>query len=138
MLDKARRLTRKRDFMKLATQGRPIYGQFSALRVRALPGVSSQVAFITSTKVMKRAVDRNRAKRRMRAILRELWSSVPTGLHLLFILKPECKSVDYKTLQDEVLHMLSKIPAALQKPAKISSRGVKYKNKYARPIQKPV
>ena len=133
MLDKARRLTKKRDFMKLATQGRPIYGPYMVLRIRKLATEHSQVAFITSTKVMKLAVDRNRAKRRMRALLREMWSEVPGGFHLLFILKPIVKDEAYALLRDEVRRMLLKIPFALQKPPKISSRGVKYEKKHANP-----
>lgn len=137
MLDKARRLTKKRDFMKLATQGRPIYGSCAALRVRKIAGVASQVGFITSTKVMKLAVDRNRAKRRMRALLREVWNEVPPNVHLLFVLKPEVATIPYTQLQEEVVRMLSKIPAALEKPPKISSRGVKYIRKHANPPAHP-
>lgn len=133
MLDKARRLTKKRDFMKLATQGRPIYGSCAALRVRKIAGLPSQVGFITSTKVMKLAVDRNRAKRRMRALLRELWNEVPQHVHLLFVLKSEVVTIQHTQLKDEIRHMLSKIPAALEKPPKISSRGVKYIRKHANP-----
>lgn len=134
MLDKARRITKKRDFMKLATQGRPIHGPFAALRIRKLEGIRSQVAFITSTKVMKLAVDRNRAKRRMRSLLRELWSEIPAGLHLLFILKPEVKDIAYDALREEVRRMVLKIPSALEKPAKPSSRGVKFVKKHATPL----
>lgn len=131
MLDKARRLTKKRDFMKLATQGRPIYGSCVALRVRKIANDESQVGFITSTKVMKLAVDRNRAKRRMRALLREIWKDVPSHVHLLFVLKPEVAIIPYSQLRDEIIRMLSKIPTALQKPPKISSRGVKFIRKHA-------
>lgn len=137
MLDKARRLTKKRDFMKLATQGRPVYGAFAVLRIRKNAGHTSHVAFITSTKAMKLAVDRNRAKRRMRALLREMWAEVPAGLHLLFVLKPEVAKAEYGALREEVKRLLAKIPAALEKPAKISSRGHKFIKKHADHPQHP-
>lgn len=95
MLSKDRRLTKKRDFSKLGTQGRSIHGPFATLRVRMSKAGEKRVAFITSTKVMKRAVDRNRAKRRMREVARKLWDELPDA-HLLFILKSECKDVPYQ------------------------------------------
>ena len=117
--------------MKLATQGRAVYGPYMVLRIRTKAKGSSLVGFITSTKVMKLAVDRNRAKRRMRALMRELWSEVPPDLYLLFVLKPEVATVEHGKLRDEVKHLLSKIPEALKKPPKISSRGAKYISKHA-------
>jgi ribonuclease P protein component len=122
--------------MKLAVQGRPIFGPYCTLRIRETKNVPTKVAFITSTKVMKLAVDRNRAKRRMRAIVRELWAELPANFSLLFILKPECKDVDYKKLTEEVRRLVGKIPEAMTKPPRISSRGTKYISK-KKPTEKP-
>lgn len=129
MLPKAKRLTKTRDFTKLALQGRPVFGPFATLRVRSLAKGETKIAFITSTKVFKKAVDRNRAKRRMRAVLRALLPEIPEGLHLLFILKPESRDAKYEFLLAEVKRLLSKIPEALTKPPKISSRGTKFLKK---------
>ncbi len=128
MLPKPRRLTKKRDFMRLAVKGRAVFGPYATLRVVERPG-ESKIGFITSTKVFKLSVDRNRAKRRMREVLRGVMSEVPSGLSLLFILKPESKDAEYLKLVEDVKRMLEKIPEALLKPAKISSRGVKHKAK---------
>jgi ribonuclease P protein component len=81
-----------------------------------------RVAFITSTKIWKKAVDRNRIKRRLRAILRTLLSEVPQNLHLLFIVKPEASKATHEQLVEEVKRLFTKIPEALSKPASLSPR----------------
>lgn len=133
MLDKARRLNKKKDYIKLATHGRPIHGPYCALRIRKQSDLKSLVGFITSTKAMKLAFDRNRVKRRMRAIIHEIWKDIPNSVHLLFILKPIITDVEYPVLREEIRRMIKKIPFALEKPAKFSSRGVKYTKKHENP-----
>ena len=90
MLKKHQRLTKKKHFMNLAVKGRSVFGPYATLRFHEIPGAGTHVAFITSTKVFKKAVDRNRAKRRMREAVRAEWESLPMDTHLLFVLKPEC------------------------------------------------
>ncbi len=133
MLPKPKRLTKKRDFLKLASQGHTVFGPFATLRIRQVPKKATQVAFITSTKVFKKAVDRNRVKRRLREVIRELWPELPAEMHLLFILKPEALKAEWPALGEEVRRMLSRIPEALSRPAKPSSRALKQKAKMARP-----
>jgi len=125
MLPKTKRLTKKGDFAKLGVQGRSAYGPRMTMRVRQVKEVGPRVAFITSTKVMKKAVDRNRAKRRMREVIRALWTDIPKNVQLLFVLRPEVKDAAYLDLVAEVKHLLEKIPETLTKPAKPSPRARK-------------
>lgn len=76
------------------------------------------MGFVASNKLFKRANKRNRAKRRMRAVLREVMASWPTNMDLLFILKPETLTAPYTDLKAGVLRVFEKIPDALQQPAK--------------------
>lgn len=120
MLKKNQRLTKKQDFTRLAIQGRSIFGSFATLRVRPVHEKGKKVAFITSTKVFKKAVDRNRVKRRMREVVRGLFEKIPQNAHLLFILKPEALKAPYPRLVAEVERLLTKIPDALSKPPQLS------------------
>ena len=133
MLPRPKRLVKKKDFMGLATKGRSVFGPIATLRVKASGTQETKVAFITSTKVMKLAVDRNRAKRRMREAVRSVWSELPPAMHLLFVLKPEAKSIPYEDMIAEVKRLIARIPEAMSKPPKPSSRGVKYATKLATP-----
>jgi ribonuclease P protein component len=125
MLPRSHRLTQKRDFAKLGTQGRAIYGPYATLRVRELKAGETKVAFITSTKMFKKAVDRNRIKRRLREIIRQIWNELPPKTHLLFIAKPEARDADFQKIIDDIRHMLGKIPEAMKKPPKMSPRAIK-------------
>lgn len=132
MLPKAHRLTKKKDFMKLAVQGRSIFGSYATLRFKKSSEPETKIAFIISTKVFKKAVDRNRARRRMRAVMRSLLPELPERMHLLFVLKPECRTAKFELLMQEAKRMILKIPEALSKPPKPSARGMKWMKKGAR------
>jgi ribonuclease P protein component len=130
------RMKKTRDFAAMATKGRSIFGFFSTLRVRAVPVTKNplvkggsegglaptKIAFIISTKIFKKAVERNRAKRRFRSSVRELLPTIPKGYHLLFILKPQCLDGDYQKIKADTAHMLEKIPEIMKQPLKLSPR----------------
>lgn len=131
MLPREKRLHRKRDHAILGYRGRSIHGPFATLRFRIAGSGGPKVAFLTSTKVWKLAVDRNRVKRRFREASRLLWDIFPPNGHLLFVLKPEGKDAPFEKVQDEVRRLVAAIPDALQKPAKLSPRAIKTKAKKA-------
>ena len=134
MLPRPLRLTKKKDFMILATKGRSIFGPYATLRiVETKKGAKGKIAFIISTKIFKRAVDRNLTKRRSREAVRSLLSEVPPGVNLLFVLKPEARDVEHTKLIEEFKRLMTKVPEALLKPAKPSSRGVKHRSKMGQP-----
>lgn len=129
MLAKTHRLTKNRDFTKLSTQGRSVFGPFATMRVRPVAEKTPRIAFITSTKAFKLAVDRNRIKRRLRAIARELLPETPAGVHLLFIVKQEALKTTHAELIAEIRRLLTKIPEALTKPAHLSPGAIKRESK---------
>jgi|GEM_PF-398436 len=116
------RMKKTRDFAAMATKGRTIFGFFSTLRIRAINSGETKIAFIISTKIFKKAVERNRSKRRFRASVRELLPTIPKGYHLLFILKPQCLDGDYQKIKADTAHMLEKIPETMKQPLKLSPR----------------
>ncbi len=125
MLAKTHRLTQKKDFARLSTQGRSVFGPYVTMRVRSAHEAGPRIAFITSTKVFKLAVDRNRIKRRLRGVLRELLAEVPPKIHVLFIVKPEALKTTPLQLVTEIRRLLGKIPEALTKPPKMSPGAIK-------------
>lgn len=115
MLPKNERLRRAKDFALLSQKGRVVYSPFYALRLRPSQE-ATKVGFVTSAKVFKTAVARNRGKRRMREVLRLLKSEWPKNMDLLFILKLELLKADFKELQTMVRRSFEKIPEAMSKP----------------------
>lgn len=114
MLAKPDRLRRKRDFALLSQKGRVIYAQEFTLRLR--PSEETKIGFVASTKVFKRANKRNLVKRRMRAALREIKTSWPEKLDLMFMIKANVLDVDFAVLKESILHAFEKIPATLLLP----------------------
>ncbi|MFZ6015517.1 MAG: ribonuclease P protein component [Patescibacteria group bacterium] len=134
MLDRDNRLKKTKDFAVMATKGRSIYGIYSTLRVRAVhpskehpkPAEESpKIGFIISTKTFKRAVKRNRAKRRFREAVKELISQFPKGYQFIFILKSETLDAPYAAMRDDVAHMITKIERTMSRPLKLSPRARK-------------
>lgn len=115
MLPKTERLRRAKDFALLSQKGRVIYSPFYALRLRPSQE-PTKVGFVTSTKVFKTAVKRNRAKRRMREALRALKAEWPKSVDLLFILKYEVLEATFEDLRVAVRRSFEKVPDALSKP----------------------
>jgi ribonuclease P protein component len=115
MLVKPDRLRRARDFALLSQKGRVVFGPFFTLRFRPSQ-TPTKVGFVASTKLFKTAVERNRAKRRMREALRALKSDWPKHMDLLFILKPETKTLEFASLLSNLRRAFEKIPEALARP----------------------
>lgn len=138
MLKKPFRLTKARDFKLLGVKGRSVYGSFLVMRVRTVPaGEGPKVAFITSTKVFKKAVDRNRIKRRLRALMQGLLLEIPKNIHLLFIVRQEALPASHANLTAELKRLLAKIPEALTQPPRLSPRAKKMgEQKAGRPVGK--
>lgn len=109
------RLRGHRCFNRLHRTGRRHHGQLLVLRVvqaevrllrpelRHQPDVSCRCALVISSKVSKRAVKRNRLRRRLHDHLRQRLESRQdlAGLWLLFSLRPEAGEVDPSQLLKE-------------------------------------
>ena len=115
MLPKTQRLRRMRDFALLSQKGRAVFAPFFTLRLRPSQ-TPTKIGFVASAKVFKTAVARNRVKRRMREVLRLLKPDWPVNFDLLFVLKPDISTVDFKFLTAGVKHAFEKIPQAMTKP----------------------
>jgi ribonuclease P protein component len=117
MLAKPQRLRRMRDFALLSQRGRPVFSASFTLRFRQSQE-ATKVGFVASNKLFRRANKRNRAKRRLRALLREVQPQWPEKMDLLFILRPETLTLPYAELKTAVLRVFEKIPEALTQPVK--------------------
>lgn len=125
MLSQEHRLRRAKDFFLLSVQGRSIHGPYLTLRIRQVKQEEKKIGFITSTKVFKRAVDRNRIKRRLRAMVSDVRAELPEKFHLLFVVKPDALEASTEALIEEIRRMVAKIPEAMMKPPKLSPGAVR-------------
>ena len=108
MLKVAHRLKGDNNFKRLSRKGRSFFSPGLSLRVVKNQEHNSRCAFIVSTKISKKAVVRNKIKRRMREIVRNITPQIKQGYDILIIAKPATLKLGYKELDSETLQLLKK------------------------------
>ena len=103
-----RRLRSSRDFLRVKTQGTPFRGHSCLLLALAQPAEPTRVGFITSKKGVGGAVQRNRARRRLREIVRTRWPRLPEfGYWLVLIASRATLAAPHQDLADDVERVLA-------------------------------
>jgi ribonuclease P protein component len=107
-LGRNHRLRFSREFALIKTAGRPLRGRNCLLLVLAQPGEPTRVGFIASGKGVGGAVQRNRARRRLREIVRRRWPRIPhTGCWLVLIASRSTLTASHEELVSEVERLLA-------------------------------
>ncbi|MEO0948625.1 MAG: ribonuclease P protein component [Cyanobacteria bacterium J06641_5] len=107
------RLRDRRDFRRVYGRGTKHHSRHLILRALAPTGVSparepTQVGITVGRKVSRRAVVRNRIKRRIRAGLRLLLPKTEPGWKLVAVVKPEAIGCTYADFLQELEQLLAK------------------------------
>ncbi|GIV65987.1 MAG: ribonuclease P protein component [Chloroflexota bacterium] len=99
------RLRRSSDFKRVRQTGKAYTHPFVVLNV--LPNEEGQLRVgITASKAVGSAVDRNRAKRRLRAVLDRLLPNVQPGWDVVLIARKPVLTADFEDLTQAVLGLL--------------------------------
>jgi ribonuclease P protein component len=107
-LPKTYRLKRRRDFdrvYRFGTRKRAVHLHLVAFRLRQMPE-GSLFGISISKKVSKRAVVRNRIKRRLKAALRQLLPRIKGGFWVVLVVRNEATLCDYWQLLRELEQLL--------------------------------
>ena len=106
-----RSLTRMRsslEFARVKRDGTVYRGRHCLLLALAQPATATEVGFIASKKGVGNAVQRNRARRRLREIVRLRWSRVPEdGYLLVLIARGSAIRAPHQELAADVEHVLA-------------------------------
>jgi len=106
-LGRNHRLRSPREFTLVKAAGRPLRGRHCLLLVLVQPGEPTRVGFIASKKGVGGAVQRNRARRRLREIVRRRWPRIPhAGYWLAFIASRGTLTASHQELASEVERLL--------------------------------
>ncbi len=92
MLSKDSRLNLKTDFKRLIS-GKVIDTKYAKLYIRMSDEEKIKVGIATSSKIFKKAVDRNRARRLISAAIEELYKRLPSSINILALPKVSILSV---------------------------------------------
>ena len=114
----ANRLTRARDFARVRGEGVAYRGRSCLLLVLPAAGEVSRVGFIASKHGVGGAVQRNRARRRLREIVRRRWVRIPQhGYLLVFIASRRTLDATHQELASDVETLLAHAGALAPLPA---------------------
>lgn len=105
-MKRAHRLRRPQQFQRVRREGRTIYHPLLQLNVAANRHTHTRCGFVV-TRRLGTAVQRNRARRRIREAVRLVFDHIVVGMDLVFVVRSaEVTTVPFPTLQATVEQLL--------------------------------
>lgn len=108
MLAKAFRLKKKKDFENIAKFGKAFASDFFVLKKIDNNSEQTRFGFVVSKKVSKKAVIRNKVKRRIRAGVKEFLPQIKQGLDIVFFSKQAVKNKEFGEIKQDIWQLLKK------------------------------
>ncbi|KKR91917.1 MAG: Ribonuclease P protein component [Parcubacteria group bacterium GW2011_GWC2_42_12] len=109
MLVKSHRLVKQKDFEKVFKQGRPYYTKFLGAMILANQLDFNRFGIVISSKVSKKATERNKLKRRIKQAIRGLDKKLKSGLDLAIMARPCFINQEYKIVAGELERIFTKL-----------------------------
>jgi ribonuclease P protein component len=111
-LGREHRLRASRDFRAVQTGGTPFRGGFCILLVLACPAEPTRFGYITSRRSVGNAVQRNRARRRLREIVRRRFPRMPrSGYRFVLIAHRGVLTATHQELATDVERLFARAGA---------------------------
>jgi len=99
VLAKKYRLTAKKDFQHLYKNRKSYQTEFFFVKYLANTLDHSRFAVVISKKVAARAVDRNKNKRRIKAVLQHYYQAMSCPVDMVFYIKKDMKELSFADIQ---------------------------------------
>ena len=99
MLPKKFRLTKTEEIAKIFKNGRSSFDKILAVKMLAAENKAGRFVVVVSAKVSKKAVVRNKIKRRLHEIIRLNLPKIKSGLDFFILALPAAKEADYHDLE---------------------------------------
>ena len=106
MLPKANRLVKESDFKEVAKRAKPIHSKLFILKKIFSPDQNTAFGMVISAKVSKKAVVRNKIRRRAREILRPLLPIFKPGFKVMLVAKNSIIDKNFKEIKDDLESLL--------------------------------
>ena len=110
MLAKPNRLIKKKDFDSVFKNGRKysLSGVKIYLKINNNNLEQSRFGFIVSKKISRKAVVRNRIKRRLREIVRANLADIKKGVDVVIVVLPGFEKNDFQTTKEAVNNLFQR------------------------------
>lgn len=109
MLPPENQLKKKKEIEKVFKLGKGLKESFLYIKAKMNKLENSRFCFIVSKKVAKKAVVRNKIKRRLREITRKNLLKIRKGLDIIIIALPGAEKENYKVLEEKINKLFKKI-----------------------------
>jgi len=106
-MEKICRIHQKQQYQKVFSGGKKLVGHYMVMLFMKNGETFSRIGMITSKKVGK-AHERNFARRRMRAFVRENYSGIREGYDIVLIARESIKEADYQLIVKDFQFLLKK------------------------------
>ncbi len=108
MLARKHRIKKKKEIENIFKKGRSFRQDFLILKIIKNDLGSCRFAFIVSKKISKKAVERNKVKRSLRAAAGPKIKFLKQGFDVLFIALPAIKEKKFKEIEEAVNELFKK------------------------------
>lgn len=106
MLAKKYRLKKETKIKKVLKKGRFFKNKYLRLKLLKNDIKYSRFATPVGLKVSKKAVTRNKIKRRIQEVLRLNWDKIKPGYDILVMVNPSIKDKEYQQIKQTLLNLL--------------------------------
>ncbi len=97
-------------FKKVLKSGKKDYFKyFYILSLEEKEQKNSHISFVAPKKQFKKAIERNNIKRKCFGVIKNLYSTIPSSLNIIFFLKKEILELNYRNLKKEIKESLNNI-----------------------------
>lgn len=110
MLSRKYKLRKKNDFKYVFENGK--YQDDSFIRLKIAKGNQTEISrfgFMISSKISKKAVERNKIRRRLERIVQLNIKKIKTGFDIIVLAKPEINNKNYIEIQEALLNLFTKV-----------------------------
>ncbi|MFA6594276.1 MAG: ribonuclease P protein component [Candidatus Buchananbacteria bacterium] len=108
MLAKKYRISQKQEFDKIFKNGKKASSQNFIIRFMKNGLENCRFSIIVSNKISGKATERNKIKRRVKAILSNNLSNFRENIDLVIIALAPCKKLDFSSVNDDMIKLLTK------------------------------
>lgn len=108
MLPQPNRLKKKKDFEKAFKEGKNWSQDFLFLKVKKNDLEESRFGLVVSKKVSKKAVVRNKLKRRLREIIRKRLPEIKKGIDGVIVIKPGFPEDNFEGIEKKIEKLFKK------------------------------
>lgn len=108
MFAQKHRLTKTKEIDQVFKKSRSVFLNNLGIKVLVNKLGYLRLSVLVSTKVSKKAVERNLLKRRIKAVLKKHLDENKTSVDMIVLTKPENKQLDFSELEKTITQILKK------------------------------